>query len=307
MDLNHVTVFLRVVELESFTAAAKQLGLPKSSVSRTVTRLEEDLGVTLLQRTTRQLHLTEAGNAYYERARLAMTGLEEAASAASDMSAVPRGVVRVTAPPNTGILDLTELVARFVRKYPLVHIDLALTSRFVDLVAEGFDLALRAGKLRDSTLIARKIGSDSLGLFAAPTYLRKRGRPKTLEDVAAHDCVLFHGKNGKAEWRLLGPEGERSITVHGPISVDDMSFALQAMASGLGIGLLPTTGVQIAAARGTLPAPVRVLPEYANSGADLNVVWPATRFQTAAVTAFRQFLIDELTRIWGPNQSLGAR
>jgi DNA-binding transcriptional LysR family regulator len=299
MDLNHVSVFLRVVELESFTAAAKQLGLPKSSVSRTVTRLEEELGVSLLQRTTRQLHLTDAGNAYYARARLAMTGLEEAASAVTDMSAVPRGIVRFTAPPNAGVLDLTELVARFVRKYPLVHIELALTSRFVDLVAEGFDLALRAGKLRDSTLIARKIGSGSLGLFAAPSYLRERGRPKVFADLANHDCVLFHGKNGKAEWRLTGPDGERSITVHGPISVDDMSFALQSVTIGLGIGLLPGTAVRLAAPHGTQPAPVRVLPEYVNSGADLNVVWPSTRFQTAAVTAFRQFLIDELTRIWG--------
>lgn len=297
MDLNHVLVFLRVVELESFTAAAKQLGLPKSSVSRTVARLEDELGVSLLQRTTRQLHLTEAGDAYYVRARLALSGLEEAASAATNMSAVPRGIVRVAAPANSGALDLVDLVARFVRRYPLVHVDLALSSRFVDLVAEGFDLALRAGRLRDSTLIAHKIGSDSLALFAASAYVRRRGRPKSFADLVNHSCVLFHGKNAKAEWRLRGPEGEEKVTVHGPISVDDLAVAQQAVSAGLGIGLLPEAAVRYNAARGA-PAPIRLLPEYASSGADLNVVWPAARFQPASVTAFRQFLIDELTQVW---------
>jgi DNA-binding transcriptional LysR family regulator len=298
MDLNHVTVFVRVVELESFTAAANQLGLPKSSVSRTVTRLEEELGVRLLQRTTRKLHLTEAGHAYYERARLALSGLEEAASAASNLGTEPRGIVRVTAPADLGVLNMAELIARFVRKYPLVHIELSLTSRFVDLVAEGFDLALRAGKLRDSSLVARKIGSDSLGLFAAPAYLRRRGRPKSFADLANHDCVLFHGKNGKAEWHLSGPKGEERVTVHGPVSVDEMSFAQRAVAAGLGIALLPIMGVRMTSARRMVPAPVRVLPEYASAGADLNVVAPSARFQPASVTAFRQFLIDELSSLW---------
>jgi DNA-binding transcriptional LysR family regulator len=298
MDLNHVAVFVRVVELESFTAAANQLGLPKSSVSRTVTRLEEDLGVRLLQRTTRKLHLTEAGHAYYEHARVALGGLEEAASAATNMSAVPRGTVRVTAPSDLGVLNLADLIARFVRRYPLVHIDLSLSSRFVDLVAEGFDLALRAGKLRDSTLVARKIGSDSLGLFASASYLRKRGRPKSFADLANHECVLFHGKNAKAEWRLTGPSGEERVTVHGPLSVDEMSFAQQAVAGGIGIGLLPIAGIRLVAARRMQTTLVRLLPEYSSGGADLNVVSPPTRFQAASVTAFRQFLIDELTEVW---------
>jgi DNA-binding transcriptional LysR family regulator len=292
MDLNHVSVFVRVVELESFTAAAAQLGLPKSSVSRTVTRLEEDLGVRLLQRTTRKLHLTEAGQAYYERARLALGGLEEAALAATNMSAEPRGIVRFTAPGDLGVLNLADLVTRFSRKYPLVHIELSLTSRVVDLVSEGIDLALRAGKLRDSTLVARKIGSGSLGIFAAPSYLR------SFADLANHDCVLFHGRNAKAEWRLTGPKGEESVSVRGPVSVDDMAFAVQVVSAGLGIGLLPVPGVQLSALRHSLPVPTRILPEYASGGADLNVVTPSARFQPASVQAFRKFLIDELSALW---------
>ena len=298
MDLNHVAVFARVVELESFTAAAKQLGLPKSSVSRTVTRLEDELGVRLLQRTTRKLHLTEAGQAYYERARVSLTGLEEAASAATNLSAEPRGTVRMTAPADIGAMNLGEMVARFVRKYPLVHVEISLSSRFVDLVAEGFDLALRAGKMADSSLVARRIGSDSLGIFAAPAYLRRRGRPKTLADLAAHDCVLFRGTHGKSEWQLTGPRGEERVTVRGPLNVDEMAFVQQAVAAGVGIALLPTIGVRLAAARGRLPMPVRLLPEYSVGGGNLNLVSPSTRFQSASVIAFRDFLIEELTALW---------
>lgn len=298
MDLNHVAVFARVVELESFTAAARQLGLPKSSVSRIVTRLEDELGVRLLQRTTRKLHLTEAGRAYYERARISLEGLEEAASAATNLSAEPRGTVRLTAPADMGILNLGELVARFVRKYPLVHIEISLSSRFVDLVAEGFDLALRAGRLADSSLVARKIGDDNLGIFAAPSYLRRRGRPKTLADLASHDCVLFRGTHGKSEWRLSGPNGEERVTVRGPLNVDEMVLVQESVAAGVGIALLPINGARLVAARGRLPLPVRLLPEYSVSGGNLNVVSPSTRFPSASVSAFRDFLVAELTELW---------
>jgi DNA-binding transcriptional LysR family regulator len=298
MDLNHVAIFARVVELESFTAAAAQLGLPKSSVSRTVTRLENELGVRLLQRTTRKLHLTEAGQAYYERARVSLAGLEEAASAATNLSAEPRGTVRMSAPADMGVLNLGDLVARFVRKYPLVHVDISLSSRFVDLVAEGFDLALRAGKLADSSLVARKIGSDSLGLFASPGYLRRRGRPKTVADLARHDCVLFRAKHGKSEWQLTGPGGEERVTVRGPLNADEMAFVQQAVTAGVGVALMPAVGVRLAAARGVSPLPVRLLPEYSAGGGSLNVVSPSARFQSASVVAFRDFLVAELTALW---------
>jgi DNA-binding transcriptional LysR family regulator len=298
MDLNHVAIFARVVELESFTAAAKQLGLPKSSVSRTVTRLEDELGVRLLQRTTRKLHLTEAGRAYYERARVALVGLEEAASAATNLGAEPRGTVRMSAPTDMGNLSFGDMVARFVRKYPLVHVEISLSSRYVDLVAEGFDLALRAGKLADSSLVARKIGTDSLGLFASASYLRRRGRPKTLAELAEHDCVLFNGQHGKCEWQLTGPRGIERVTVRGPLSADEMGFVQQAVAAGVGIALLPIMGVRFAAARGRALMPVHVLSEYSISGNGLHVVSPSTRLASASVSAFRDFLVAELTELW---------
>ena len=298
MDLNHVAVFVRVVELSSFTAAATQLGLPKSSVSRTVTRLEEQLGVRLLQRTTRTLHLTEAGQAYYERARLALTNLAEAASAASDMSGVPRGVVRVTAPVDLGMLNLANIVARFVLAYPGVHVDIAFTSRRVDLVAEGFDLAIRAGKLTDSTLVARKVGSSTLGLFASASYLERRGEPKTLAEHALHDCVLMHAKNGQADWRLSGLHGEESVTVRGPLNVDDLLFVQQGIDEGVGIGMLPVWKPKRCPERRRNPEPIRILPDYAQLGAGLYVVSPPTRYQPASVAVFREFLITELSQLW---------
>ena len=302
MDLNHVAVFARVVELESFTAAAQQLGLPKSSVSRTVTRLEEELGVRLLQRTTRSLHLTEAGQAYYERARAALGSLEEAALAASNLSIEPRGIVRMTAPGDMGIIDLPGIVARFVAKYPLVHVEVSLSPRKVDLVAEGFDLAVRAGKLQDSSLVARKIGSDSLGIFASAAYLRRRGRPKTLADLAHHDCVLFRATSGKSEWTLTGPNGEQSVHVRGPISCDEMGFVQHAVAAGAGIGLLPRVAVRLAGKGSPVTANVELLPEYSVAGGDLSVVTPSARFLPASVTVFRDFLVTELTRLWNSHR-----
>jgi DNA-binding transcriptional LysR family regulator len=142
------------------------------------------------------------------------------------------------------------------------------------------------------------VGSDSLGIFAAASYLRRHGKPESFADLANHECVLFHGKNAKAEWRLTGPAGEERVTVHGPVSVDDMSFAVQAVSAGLGIGLLPVMGVKLGTARRAMPTPVRILPEYASGGADLSVVTPSARFQPASVVAFRQFLIEELTALW---------
>ena len=308
MDLNHVTTFLRVVENDSFTAAAAALGLPKSSVSRNVAHLEEDLGVRLLQRSTRRIGLTEAGKAFYERARAALTGLEEASVAASDLGREPRGTIRVTAPADAGALVLADLVARFVRRYPLIHVELSLTARMVDLVEEGFDLALRAAvRLDDSALLVRRIGSMESGLFAAPGYLRRRGQPASLADLAQHDCVLFRSRGATATWRLSGPpEGassdgapdeartEHTIAVQGPITADDISFVMAAVRGGAGIGLLPAFLCVEQVLRGKL---VRLLPAYASHEASLHLVMPSGRYVPARVALLRDYLLKHLSEL----------
>ncbi len=286
MDLNRIATFVRVVEKESFTAAAAALGVPKSSVSRSVARLEEELGVQLLQRTTRKLSLTDAGRDYFQRARLALDGLDEANAAVSESGANPHGVVRVTAPVDVGVLMLADIVAAFVRKHPGIRIDLSLSSRVENLVDDGFDLAVRAGRLVDSSLIARKVGAADMALFASPAYLKRRGRPKKLADLAAHDCVIFRPSEGSAKWRLTGPGGDTTVDVNGVVSVDDMMFMQRAVVAGIGIGAIPRLPIQC-----KKEDLVRVLPEYTITGAALHAVWPASRHVPARVALFRDFVI----------------
>jgi DNA-binding transcriptional LysR family regulator len=290
-DLNHVAVFTRVVETGSFTAAAAALGLPKSSVSRSVSRLELELGVRLLQRTTRSVQLTEAGHAYYERVAQALSGLKEAQSAVSDMQATPSGVVRVTAAVDIGVYVLAPLVARFVRRHPGIHVEMLLTSRLLNLVEEAVDLAVRAGKLDDSSLVARKVGTLEARLLAAPGYLRRKGTPKTVADLGRHDCVLFRTRHGRGSWELTGPKGVERVGVSGSVSADDFAFIRQMLLAGSGIGLVPWTTCAQDIERGRL---VRVLSEYAAPGGALHVVYPSARYLPQRVALLRDFLVQGL-------------
>jgi DNA-binding transcriptional LysR family regulator len=295
MDLNRVSAFVRVVHDGSFTAAAKSLGLPKSSISRSVAQLEQDLGIRLLHRTTRQLHLTDAGAAYYERVSRALTDIGDATVAASDMQAELSGAVRVTAPVDLGVYALAPIVARFVRKHPKIRVELDLTGRVVDLVAEGFDLAVRAGPLRDSSLIARRIGDLQSAAYASPKYLARRGEPKKLADLTTHDCVLFRPTDGKATWDLTQVDGTKaSVTVTGPVATDDMSFVRAAVMAGCGVGFLPTFLCARAENSGRV---IRVLPDWALNGAVLHLAYPSSRFVPQRVVVLRDFLLEALGRI----------
>src|SRR6476646_4336890 len=178
MDYNDLALFTRVVERGSFSDAARAAGLPKSSVTRSIARLEKELGVRLIQRTTRQRGVTDAGRELYERVRGAVVALEEAAQAVREHGREPRGIVRVTAPGDAAMLGVPEALAKLSARYPSIHVEMVLTSRVLDLVADGIDLAIRAGRLADSSLVARKVGSTNAGLFASPDYLERRGRPK---------------------------------------------------------------------------------------------------------------------------------
>jgi DNA-binding transcriptional LysR family regulator len=296
MDLNLVTAFVRVVEQQSFTGAAKALNLPKSSVSRRVTELEEELGVQLLHRTTRKLALTEAGRSYYEQAERALSGLQAAAESAAGMDTEARGIVRLTAPVDIGVMGLADILGEFLLQYPDIHVELSVSSRVVNLVDEGFDIAVRAGKSRDASLVARKVGSAALGLYASPAYLDKRGRPKALDDLAEHDCVLFRAQNGKAVWKLDGPQGDvSSVEVKGHLNVDEMLFVRQAIGVGLGIGLLPAIVIASCARAHPLEPVERVLPDYSMGGAaEVSVVTPSGPKRPRRVTLLRDFLVQQL-------------
>jgi DNA-binding transcriptional LysR family regulator len=279
MDLNLVTAFVRVVEQQSFTGAAKALNLPKSSVSRRVTELEEELGVQLLHRTTRTL-----------------SELNAAAESAAGMDTEARGIVRVTAPVDIGVMGLADILGEFLREYPDIHVELSISSRVVNLVDEGFDIGVRAGKTRDASLVARRVGNAALGLYASADYLQRRGRPRSLDELAEHDCVLFRAQHGKALWALEGPGGETSsVEVRGRINVDEMLFVRQAVGVGLGIGLLPAIVIASCARAKPLDVVERVLPELSmGGGTDVSVVTPSGPKRPRRVTLLRDFLVQRL-------------
>jgi DNA-binding transcriptional LysR family regulator len=296
LDLNQVSAFVRVMDTGSFTAAARALGLPKSSVSRRVSALEKSLRVRLLQRGTRKLVLTEAGRLYFERARSALGGLADAAAAVTDMSQEIAGPIRFTAGgDNTGLM--ASLIAAFLERYPEVQLDVVLTPRRVDLVAEGFDLALRAGPLVDSTLVVRRLGRSDLGLFASRGYLRKAGSPRRVSDLARHRFVLFGEPHEREQLRLTGPQGEQTLTIQGPLVVHDMAFAADAITAGIGVGLVPETYIGWAMTGGLRSLRrdlVRVLPDHRVAGVELSLVSPPTAYEPTRVALLRDFLAERL-------------
>lgn len=291
MDFNRVAVFVRVVRAKSFTGAAAGLGLPRSSVSRSVAQLEQELGVRLLHRTTRQLALTEVGQAYFDSVSASVATIEEADAAAREHGSEPRGTVRLTAPPDFDGLGTT--LADFKRKYPGIRVELTMTSRYVDLVSEGVDLALRAGRLEDSSLIARRIGTAELALMAAPSYLRSRGRPHGVDDLADHDFVLYRASGGRATLQLSGPEGRRSVEVTGSLVADDMSFCRRAVEAGAGIGLLPLLGLAPSLAAKKLE---KVLPGWSHRSAALHVVLPTSQHVPSRVALLRDYLVAHISK-----------
>jgi len=289
MDLNDLALFARVVEQGSFTAAAHAMALPKSSVTRGIARLEKELGVRLIQRTTRQRGVTDAGRELYERVRGAVGALEEAAEAVREQGKEPRGIVRVTANPDAAMMGLPELLVDLRAQLPSIHVELVLTSRVVDLVAEGIDLGIRAGNLVDSSLIAKKVGSANAALYAAKRYVKKRGKPTKLAELADHDCVLFRGRHGRGTWQFEQPRTSE-VTVEGVASVDDYWFMSRTLEAGLGIGPLP----MFMARELDLE---RVLPDHLMRGAPLQVVMPSASFVPARVAAVRDALHAHLTKV----------
>jgi DNA-binding transcriptional LysR family regulator len=299
IDLNLVVAFVRVIESGSFTAAAHALGLPKSSVSRRVTALEKELGVRLLQRSTRKLVLTEAGRIYFERARAGLAGLTEASVAAADMSQEVAGLIRFSA-ASDGTGHLAGILAEFLARYPKVQLDVILTPRRVDLVTEGVDLALRAGHLADSSLVARRLGGSDFGLFASRAYLRRAGKPARMTDLEKHRFVLYGPPAGRDTLRLDGPQGAETIKVNGPLIVDEMSFARDAVVAGIGIGLIPALFFNTlpGARRRATTDVVRVLPAHGVRGVDVHLVSPPTAYEPTRVTLFRDFLTERFRPIF---------
>lgn len=289
MDLNLLAVFEAVARTSSFSAAAKELRLPKSSVSRGVARLEAELGVQLLIRTTRQVSITAAGTALYDRMAPLLRSMNAALGELPEREEEPSGTLRVTAPVDLGVTLLAEVVSRYTARYPAVSVDLHLTGRVVDLVAERFDVALRVGmKLEDSSLVVRRVTPIVLRVFASPLYLARRGTPRSEPDLAGHEWVVF--RSGPQKLRLTGGR-EAAAGTHGRIECDDLLFVRDAVRAGAGLGLLPEFLADPEVVAGTL---VRVLPRFERQAGQLHVVTPAAKHVPRKVTAFRDLVVELL-------------
>jgi len=289
-DLDALSIFVRVVDRGGFAVAARELGVPTSTVSRTIARLEARTGTRLLHRTSRSLSPTSDGREIYASVAGAVATLERAARSLEPATRKPKGLLRVTAPNDIGSAFLAEVAVAFTERYPLVQVDLVLTNRAVNLVDEGLDVAVRAAtKLADSTLVARKVGELAHALFASPRYLETHGAPASVNDLHDHRCVVFRAKDLAKTWTLDGPDGSVDVSVSGRIGGDDFAFVRSLVLAGGGIGLLPRLVCAPDEEAGRL---VRVLPEMDARGAGLYVLYPSASHLPARVTAFRDFVTE---------------
>jgi DNA-binding transcriptional LysR family regulator len=289
-SLTDIAIFVKVVELSSFTAAAEALEMSQPVVSKAITRLEEKLGARLLNRTTRKLSLTEAGSALYRRAAQALSQIEDAELEVASFQTEPRGTLRVSAPMSFSILHMGSLLARFSTRYPGVTLDFQLDDRTVDLVQEGFDLAIRIGQLEDSSLVARRIIPCPVVLCAAPSYLATHGTPQVPEDLLEHECLVYTNLRSPREWRFTDKTGAQHVVpVNGRLHSNNGLVERDAAVAGLGIVSLPTFYVGDELRSGTL---VPILCEYTPTPVALYAVYPQQRKLLPKVRAFIDFLVE---------------
>lgn len=289
IDLNALAVFVSVVEAGSFTGGAAALGLPKGSVSRKISGLEAELGVRLINRTTRKLSLTDMGRVYYEQCRDGLHKLDAAHRLIGETQSVPRGVLRISAPADTGVGGLTDWIAAYLKRYDQAKIEVVLSDRYVDLIEQRIDLAFRAGRLQDSTFVARKLVTTTRVLCASPDYLKRRGAPKIVDDLRAYDGIVHGNQVDGTVWVLHGPEGEVSVPVGGRIAGHNMRLVLNAALAGLGIALIPQTIARDGIASGRLR---QVLKSYASPEQGLYAIYPSGRQLSANIRAFLDIAVE---------------
>ncbi|WP_085277633.1 LysR family transcriptional regulator [Pseudogulbenkiania subflava] len=290
MDFNQAAVFVKVVQAGSFSAAARLLGLPTSTVSNRVATLEKRLGVTLLQRTTRRLKLTEVGELYYQHASAGLGHMIDAEAAVTESTGEPKGLLRVTAPADIGDQLLANVVNQMRRDYPKVSIDMVLMNHYVDLVAEGVDVAIRTGALKDSSLIAKTAGVAQWVPFASPDYLKAASTPDLPQDLRHHGCLQFTPL-GKESWTLKGKDSSVTVPMAGQVLINDIRVIRSMALAGAGVALLPMYLCRDDCTEGRL---VRVLPEWHAKADPVHIVYPRQRFMAPKLRAFINLATQEL-------------
>jgi DNA-binding transcriptional LysR family regulator len=282
--------FVQVVDCGSFSAAAKRLGVSPAVVTGHVQALEKRLGVQLLNRTTRKLNLTEVGRSYYDRASRILGEIDEAEGLASAEQLTPRGTLRLNTSVSLARL-VTPLIGAYVALYPEVVFEVVMTDHMVDMVEEGFDLALRTGPLPNSSLKTRRLGFGRLALCASPEYLTRHGRPERPEDLTRHNCLIAINSHIEGHWLLTGPDGEHAVEVSGNLRSNSIEGLRAAALGGLGVALLPTVNINDDFKTGHL---MRLLPDYRTTEVVVQAVYPPGRHVPLKVRTFLDFLVERL-------------
>jgi DNA-binding transcriptional LysR family regulator len=291
MQLDDMRIFVATVDAGNFTAAANRLRLSKQFVSRRVAALEASLGVRLLVRNTRNLTVTDLGQDFFERAKRILADVGDAERAMSARRTEPRGLLKVSAPMSFGMAHLSPLVAEFLRAHPDVRFDMDLADRTVDVIGEGFDMALRIGRLQDSTLVAQKLIDVRMIACCSPGYRRRRHAPASPADLAQHACLPY-GQAGRASWEFIVDGARTSLDVEGPLRSNNGEVLRDAAIAGLGIAYLPDFIVAGSVDAGLL---VEVLAPYIPPPNALHAVYPRHRETSVTIRAFTQFLRERLT------------
>lgn len=288
VDLNELSFFVGIARQPSLGAAAKALGVPKSTLSRKLAQLEDRLAVRLIHRSQRQLRLTEAGVLLFERCGDALAQLEDATSSVRALKSEARGKLRLSAPVYFGDVVLAPALVGFRAAHPDISLDVFLSDHFVDLAAEGFDLAVRLGESSDGSLVTKRLGAVDAVLAASPQYLARHGTPETPESLRQHACIFYNTPPYQPLWRLRNASGaEVALEIRGPVAVNSLPFARAFVLGGLGIARLPFYMCRKDLADGTL---VRVLPSWSAGNRPVYLVYPGRRHLAGKVKVLIEYL-----------------
>ena len=285
--LNAISVFCKVIETQSFTQAANQQNISVAMASKLVSQLEEHLKTRLLQRTTRKIVPTEAGMLYYQRCQAILLDLSEADSSISNMATSLQGNLLISVPRDFGLLYISPNLPKFIEVHPNLHVEIEFEDKRVDLVAEGYDLALRIGYMQDSSLVARKISSSPMHFVASPSYLESRGTPLTPDDLEYHQGLLYKSSLNQVHWQSTKANQIQRYKIQSKVVSNNGMALLEMTKAGLGISNSPSFFVKDALASGEL---VEILSEYKQKPLDIYVVYPNRRHLPAKVRAFIEFL-----------------